>query len=1066
MIFKAQFLAILMLFISVGFAQQTIKAHLIAHTHNDPGWLRSLNEYYNSETKPILNSIVSALKKDPKRKFNWNPAVFLEKYWNDLNAHQKEEFRTLVQEKRFCIGGGGWVANDEATVDLQGIVTQYTNGHTWLKDTFDIVPKSAWQIDSFGHSSFMPSVLSHMNIPFMVGNRIDFRVRDRLKELGSMEFIWEGNDLLGKKSRIVIHLLYHHYSSPDGFDFEKGWHTVTDSNVRNMAHNLVEEIKRRKAKYPTDNVLIVAGEDFRYKHAEKQFDNWDKLIKYINSNKKEYNVEIGWSSLEEYYKAIVDSKDKLPVVSYDFMPYISSDDFIWTGYYTTAPRLKGVMREVQGALRTTEHAATVALMKGHKSMHDSFMKDIVNTRNQVGLVQHHDAATGTARKHVRDDYVHRLGDSVKKTEQVSREAVSALFKGFKVHNKNDKNTCEHGMMCPVVVQNPMGWKRKNVVSIKVEADKKFKVTTETGVKVSSQFCLGPDNCYVEFVAEVVGFGFRTYFLQQDSDTTTLNLSEVPNKSSFKVETEDMVVHFGNHGFIRSVENKHLNKAIDLGMTYMEYSTHRSGAYLFRPTGEPHDHHELGNLHSMKHVETENLHIVKLDRSSLKTEFRIPKRGFAIRVHTTLSAGSNKEVIIKFKTDINTQNNFHTDNGVSLKERVCTKQSGLYISSQYFPSTTQTSIYGDRNGLVLGFRQPHGVSHRHKGEVEVMLHRNLRQDDSLGLAEGHRDQSTVTLKMLVQPVWTRKEQVVKPAMSYFDESMDVFDMRSALLFNNPMRAHPSSDAFPSFEAYHQSHPFSLSPIDVSGISPNLHIFSFDIFKKGDNPQIALRVRNIAHNKGGTATLSIKNMVTPLGKIKALKEVGLNLVSDREGDVNGYVLPESDGYLQIPSGIKSGSRGSIKHHKKDINHPAPDAMPVSNGEVSIAPQDLRAFIITVEPHFSGKPDTGIGGITPEPTHPVQPTEPTQPTHPVQPTEPTQPTEPSHPEPTQPMTGDVLVHIPPHPSLKQEVTGQTKGMITADMIIATLLSVGAMLALSLMFVLFRTSAQHSKKQEKFTL
>lgn len=50
--------------------------------------------------------------------------------------------------------------NDEACTYYEDIIDQYTLGHQWLLDEFDYIPRTAYSIDPFGHSSINAALLS------------------------------------------------------------------------------------------------------------------------------------------------------------------------------------------------------------------------------------------------------------------------------------------------------------------------------------------------------------------------------------------------------------------------------------------------------------------------------------------------------------------------------------------------------------------------------------------------------------------------------------------------------------------------------------------------------------------------------------------------------------------------------------------------------------------------------------------------------------------------------------------------------------------------------------------
>lgn len=84
---------------------QPLKVIIMPHSHNDAGWLRTLEEYYVYTTKNILNNMVDKLRLYPNMTFVWAEAVFLNIWWNELEDDMKVQVQymyTFVILKYLC----------------------------------------------------------------------------------------------------------------------------------------------------------------------------------------------------------------------------------------------------------------------------------------------------------------------------------------------------------------------------------------------------------------------------------------------------------------------------------------------------------------------------------------------------------------------------------------------------------------------------------------------------------------------------------------------------------------------------------------------------------------------------------------------------------------------------------------------------------------------------------------------------------------------------------------------------------------------------------------------------
>lgn len=149
----------------------------VPHSHIDVGWVRTVDDYYTMHAFPIISNILILLSEDPSRRFVWSEAIFLQRFLEE-NPEKIPVFKEYLKEGRLEIVGGGWVMNDEALVDFEGLIRQMTAGHNFFHKVLDVEHiKVAWQLDPFGHSSLTPAVFEKMGFEQMVMARISGNYR-------------------------------------------------------------------------------------------------------------------------------------------------------------------------------------------------------------------------------------------------------------------------------------------------------------------------------------------------------------------------------------------------------------------------------------------------------------------------------------------------------------------------------------------------------------------------------------------------------------------------------------------------------------------------------------------------------------------------------------------------------------------------------------------------------------------------------------------------------------------------------------------------------------------------
>ncbi|CAF1616886.1 unnamed protein product, partial [Adineta ricciae] len=162
-----------------------LNVHIVAHTHDDVGWLKTVDQYYYGSRREIsskavqyiLDSVIEALVDNPDRRYIYVEMAFFWRWWTEQSEKVRNIVKQLVNESRLEFISGGWCMNDEATTHYNSIIDQHSLGAEFLQETFGECarPKIAWQIDPFGHSREVGSLFAQMGFDGMFLGRADYQ---------------------------------------------------------------------------------------------------------------------------------------------------------------------------------------------------------------------------------------------------------------------------------------------------------------------------------------------------------------------------------------------------------------------------------------------------------------------------------------------------------------------------------------------------------------------------------------------------------------------------------------------------------------------------------------------------------------------------------------------------------------------------------------------------------------------------------------------------------------------------------------------------------------------------
>jgi len=282
---------------------KTLNVHVVPHTHDDVGWLKTVDEYFwgrntsiqDACVNDILDSVVSALLDNPFRTFTYVETKFFSMWWERQTDAVKESVRFLVSNNQLHFANGGWCMHDEATTHFMGMIDQTTLGHAFLKRELGVVPRVGWQLDPFGHSSTQASLLtSKVGFDALYFGRIDYQDLEIRKLRKDCEGLWDpskkrnnDNDAETQSNAVFWGLTGSYggnYGAPSGFCFDVNCKEDNDifndtpDVLKQKIIDFLHEIRLQSDQTRGNHIMLTMGSDFQYRKASKNFANLDILI--------------------------------------------------------------------------------------------------------------------------------------------------------------------------------------------------------------------------------------------------------------------------------------------------------------------------------------------------------------------------------------------------------------------------------------------------------------------------------------------------------------------------------------------------------------------------------------------------------------------------------------------------------------------------------------------------------------------------------------------------------------------------------------------------------------------
>ncbi|MBE7024767.1 MAG: alpha-mannosidase [Ruminococcaceae bacterium] len=369
------------------------KLHLLCNAHLDPAWLWRWNAGA-AEAISTFRVAADFCEKYDGFVFNHNEALLYE-WIEEYEPKLFERIKKLIQKKKWVIVGGWYLQSDCIMPSGESLLSQIRIGQTYFKEKFGVETKTAFNVDSFGHSRGLVQILKKTGYEgYIIG-------RPAWLNPG-IDFLWEGYD----GSKILTHGAYRAYASPRGKALEKVQGALS---------------------VDTDTGLCLWGIGNHGGGPSKiDLENIDAFI-------KESDVQIIHSSGDAYIEET--DKANLAVCNKPLIPFA-------VGCYTTMVRIKQANRRVENKIAETEKIISYVQMNQD---FDFDVQELQKAKKALAFCQFHDILPGTAIKSAEEDALHTLSYAEEITDKLYNKAFMRLCDG--------EVKAEDGTI-PIMVFNP------------------------------------------------------------------------------------------------------------------------------------------------------------------------------------------------------------------------------------------------------------------------------------------------------------------------------------------------------------------------------------------------------------------------------------------------------------------------------------------------------------------------------------------------------------------------------------------------------------------------------------
>jgi alpha-mannosidase len=582
---------------------------MIPHFHYDPVWWNTQAAYTATWGQPgqtggefrsdfqqtgfeLVRLHLETARRDPDYKFVLAELDYLKPYW-DAHPQDRPYLRTLIAQGRVELMGGTYNEPNTNLTSAESTIRNLVYGVGFQRDVLGGDPRTAWQLDAFGHDPQFPGLVADAGLdssswargPFHQWGPMLWTHEPREGGWGdpsSMQFRSEFEWLSPSGKGVLTHYMPAHYSA--------GWQIDSQPTLtaaEQSVYNLFTLLKKVAA---TRNVLLPVGTDYT------------PPAKWVTEIHRDWNARYVSPRFvcalpREFFAAV---REQLDGSGTRPSPQTRDMNPVYTGKDVSFVDTKQAQRHTEALLVDAEMFATIAATRGAAYPHAAVDK----AWRHLVYGAHHDAITGSESDQVYLDLLtgwREAYDLAGKVLDRALEHLSGQLSG------SDPDAGRAGGAQRVVVFNPSSWPRTDLVRVRVEFadpgsrgvtihpsadDDALPVLLEHPTHRADGSLAAVDVIFR--AADVPAVGYRTWLLRAVDEPNPIGWQAVADATTIENDAYELIVDPARGGCVSRWTDRRTGRSLlrpdRVGnelLVYDEYSAHprfHEGPWHLLPKG--------------------------------------------------------------------------------------------------------------------------------------------------------------------------------------------------------------------------------------------------------------------------------------------------------------------------------------------------------------------------------------------------------------------------------------------------------------------------------------------------